>query len=128
MQVYDGASLIFSGFVTYVNNTSDVPGSYIFQVTCNDYTYVLDGVLIAAEYLNQSVGSIIADIITKVNAITTPFGVTFTGNNVDCPLLIDKIQFNYIQASKCLKKLADTYLYYWYVDYAKDIHFFSDFV
>jgi hypothetical protein len=126
VKMYDGATQIFGGFITYINQRIDGAGLFYYDCSCKDYTHLLDGVLIKSTYNTQSINAIIADIINQVNVFTTPFGVTYTTVNVNCPLVIDHIQFNYEQATKCLQQLAETYIYHWYVDYAKDIHFFAN--
>jgi len=109
---------IFGGVITRINKYLDTSGILVFDCECEDYTKFLDRKLVAKTYENQSVNDIISDI-------NDTYLTGFTINNVDCSTVIDFIAFNYITVSKSLAKLADLVHYDWYVDYDKDIHFFS---
>ncbi len=109
---------IFGGVITRVNKYLDTTGILVYDCECEDYTKFLDRKLVAKDYTNMSVN----DIISDINDI---YLTDFTINNVDCDLVIDYVAFNYITVSKALAKLANLVHFDWYVDYNKDIHFFS---
>ena len=109
---------IFGGVITRVNKYLDTTGILVYDCECEDYTKFLDRKLVAGTYENQSVNDII-------NNINNTYLTDFTINNVNCDTIIDFIAFNYITVSKALAKLADLVHFDWYVDYNKDIHFFS---
>lgn len=108
----------FGGFVTEISETILARLEYI-EVICKDYTYSLDRQLVSKVYTSQTVDAIISDLLTT-------FSSGFTDTNVNCPITIDKVQFNYLPISKCLEKLTELVGdFEWYVDYDKDIHFFA---
>lgn len=109
---------IFGGVITRVNKYLDTTGILVYDCECEDYTKFLDRKLVAGTYENQSVN----DIISNIN---DTYLTDFTIANVSCTNVIDFIAFNYITVSKALANLADLVHYDWYVDYNKDIHFFS---
>ncbi len=115
----DGAKE-FGGFIVGVQEKVAGRDLLIYEVTCKDYTHELDRQLVVETYSSTSVLHIIQDIAT--NYLTN-----FTLNNVNCDLVIDYIAFNYEQPSKCFQMLAELTGFEWYVDYDRDIHFFSKF-
>ena len=119
--VWDGDTKIFGGYVISVKEKIKRAEVLEYDVECKDYTYEMDRSLVVKSYENKTVAEIITDI--KNNYMPTGFTV----NNVKCDLIVDYIAFNYEQPSKCLQQLADLVNYNWYVDYDKDIHFFSKF-
>jgi len=90
--------------------------------------------LIAEWNMNEGTGSTIED--TAGSNDGTIYGATwstetpsiediFTVHNVNCSNVVNHIAFNYEQPSKCLQILAKLVGYDWYIDYDRDIHFFS---
>lgn len=119
VKLYDGATLIYGGYVVQTKEVVDGLLKY-YSVSCTDYSFDLDRQLVTEIYTGQTVDAIIADIATNYLS-------GFTVTNVNCPTVIDFIQFNYTTVSQCLKQLiARLGNFDWYVDYAKDIHFFAN--
>lgn len=114
-----GASKIFEGVVVEV--LEEIRGGILigWQIKCKDWTHTLDKKLVIKSYTNQTAAAIISDIITT-------YCPGFTTNNVVAPVNVASIKFNYEFVSKCLQQLSDLLDYDWYVDYDKDIHFFSE--
>jgi len=110
----------FAGYILEVQKSVRGKDFITYRVICEDYTGEMDRQRVVKAYSKQTVNDIIADI-------NTDYLSGFTLNNVNCPITIDYIAFNYEQPSKCLQMLADAVNYEWYVDYNKDIHFFSKF-
>jgi hypothetical protein len=117
--ILDGATKLFGGVIVTLDTVGNAHPSVIHQVTCIDYTRLLDKRLVTETYENMTIDAIIASI----KADFFPSG--FTINNVVAPILIESVTFNYKPVSKCLEELADLVGYDWYVDYDKDVHFFS---
>ena len=117
--LYDGSTKIFGGIVVTSDETIDGLLKY-FQVTCKDYTQIIDRLLVSAVYTNQTINYIIADIISR-------FTTGITGVNVNAPVTVATVTFNYLSVSQCLTKLTQLIGggYDWYIDYDKDIHFFQ---
>lgn len=117
--IMDGATKIFAGIIVTMDTIGNAFPSVVHQVSCVDYTRILDKRLVVETYENMTVDAIIADL--KVGYF--PSG--FTINNVNAPVLVESVTFNYKPISKCLEELADLIGYDWYVDYDKDVHMFS---
>jgi hypothetical protein len=116
--IQDGSTSIFGGRVTNITqlNLTNADG-IIFQLDCADYSIDLDSELVSQEYDGMTIGAIIADILTN-------FSSGFTGSTVSCGFTVTSIVFNQVPISQALKRLADLVQYDWYVDAAKDVHFF----
>lgn len=112
----DGVT-VFAGVIVKIKQS--VQGlRYTYDITCKDYTQYLDRLLVAERYENMTVEDIIADIITN-------YASGFTTANVACTQSVDTITFNRITVTECIERLSELTNYSWYVDYSKDIHFFS---
>jgi len=118
VSIYDGSTKIFGGVIISVTQSPTAgPSGIEYDVRCVDHTYTMDRILAARTYTNQTIGDIIADLIDS-------YAPTFTYANVSSTFLIEKIVFNQLPLSTCIKKLADIVSFDWYVDEAKDVHFF----
>jgi len=111
---------IFGGEITSAPKVATAPGALSFEyaITCSDYSVRLKKDLAIDVYENQLAGDIIKDLISKYNP-------EFSINNVQDGLNITHISFNYKNIFDCITELAELTGYEWYVDYNKDIHFFS---
>lgn len=119
IRMYDSSGQIFGGQVT--ETAATIEGLMLtYDITCVDWSYLLDGTLVAKNYSMMDPHDIVLDIIANFAA-----GKGFTTNHVQTGnFLVPSIKFNYEQPTKCLEKLAKTIGWEWYVDPAKDIHFF----
>jgi hypothetical protein len=118
VEIYDGSSKIFGGKIINVQTRPiSGPSGFIYDVDCVDHTYDMDKILASKTYESQTIKQIIDDLIS-----TYPSG--FTSNNVSSNFTVEKIVFNQVPISTCLKRLADIVNYDWYVDEDKDVHFF----
>lgn len=119
MEVWYQSSKVFGGTIVKITRRVEGAGIAIYDVTLKDYTQTLDRKLVAKEYTNQSPEAIITDI--KNTYLTG-----FTVNNVAVTgITVEYIYFDYVMPSRALQQLAELIGYDWYVDYDKDIHFFS---
>lgn len=110
--------VVFGGYITDVVQTQLAPGEYRYDVNCVDYSDLLRRSLVVEVYQSQPCLEIITDILTDYVA-----GVTYT--HVAAGPTINYISFNYKFPFDCVQELADLTGYDWYVDSAKDLHFFS---
>lgn len=119
VQMYDGASLIFAGNVSEIDTSIDGLLVY-YDVVAKDFIGLADSKVVAKAYSNQTGTQIVQDIFSTI--ITG-----FTTTNVNCPVLLDSITFNYLTIAQAMQRLvlAVGGGYDWYVDYAKDVHFFQ---
>jgi hypothetical protein len=108
----------FGGYVVQMNEIINGLQKEL-QVIVKDYSQILDRQLVSKIYIGQTATAIIQDLIATFTS-----GITTT--NVVAPIVIPKVVFNYLTVSECMKQLAKILSSYeWYIDYDKDIHFFS---
>ena len=117
--LHDGATKVFGGIV--IDTSDEIEGKLKFlSVNCKDFTHTLDRKLVARTYEGMTAEDIIDDIVSNF------VEAGFTTTNVNAPVVVEKIVFNYLTVSESLKKLAGMLGEWdWYVDYNKDIHFFQ---
>lgn len=119
IEILDGTTKVFAGTVISVKTEPISPASGVeINVRCVDHTYTMDKILASKTYEDQTIEYIIDDLLTS-------YAPGFTSVNVNSTFLIEKIVFNQIPISTCLKRLADLLSYDWYIDEDKDVHFFS---
>lgn len=114
-------STIFGGVVARINEKIKASTILTYRVECIDYSQYLKRHLVTERYENMTVSAIVADMVT--NYTTAGDGITKT--NTTSTLTIESITFNRLTVADSLQKLADAINYVWYIDYDKDIHFFS---
>lgn len=112
-------SRVFGGIIVERDQRSISYGVADWTFICDDYTRLLDRRLIPNTYENVTVNEILADI----QANYMPAGFTVSG--VNCPVQVKYVRFNYVPISKAIEQLAEITGYDWFVDYNKDINFFS---
>jgi hypothetical protein len=110
---------IFGGVITSVEARPTAYSNIEYAIKCSDYARIMDAHLVAETYENMTVNAIIADLV----ATWFPAGV-FTTVNVNAPVVVKYVQFNYLPGTEVMNRLAELTGYDWYVDYNKDIHFF----
>ena len=99
----------------------DLPGQVVEGIIpCVDYNQIADRHLVARVYENQTLGAIVADIVTQDLA-----GEGITTTNVQSGPTISKAAFNYRTVAEAFNDLSQLTGYDWYIDYYKDLHFFS---
>lgn len=117
--IYDGATKIFGGIITQIQSKPQAFHLVNHQITCQDYTRLLDHKLVPDAFTNKTVDEIIATLAANY------FPAGFTITNVDAPVMVSYVSFNYRPLAVCLQDLANMINYDWYVDYDKDVHFFA---
>jgi hypothetical protein len=119
IELYDSTGLIWAGTVTETEAT--IEGLMLtWQITCTDWGYYFNGVLVKKNYAQMDPHDIVVDIVENFAA-----GKGFTTNHVQVGnFLIPSIKFNYQQPSKALQSLANLIGWDWYIDPNQDIHFF----
>jgi hypothetical protein len=116
--VTDGTNRKFAGIVI---GTTLIDSLYnIWDVQGYDYSKQLDQRLVVENYTNKTGDYIVNDIITKY--VDSSF--TSTGVETGAPV-IDFEQFNYIKVSEAIIRICERIGWQFYVDYNKDIKFFS---
>jgi len=112
----DGIS-IFGGQIVDLAESVNGLVEYV-DINAKDYAFDMDKKLVVEVFESMTVDDIIADI--KASYLDSGYDLT----NVDCPVTINYIAFNYEYPSKCLQQLAQITNYDWYVDSTKKIYFF----
>lgn len=117
VEVIEDGTTLFLGQIIEVHES--IEGKLeTFDCVCKDLSFDMDRKLIIKIYENMSVNSIIADMVAT-------FIPGYTTTNVNCPIVINYIAFNYEYPSKCLQQLAQITNYDWYVDDNYNIFFFQ---
>jgi len=109
---------IFGGVIVRIDERTIGNGIIEYDVTCNDYSQYLKREIVTERYTNKTAEEIIDDIIAD-------HASGFTTTNVQTGPTLASISFNRVTVADCLQKLAKAIGYAWYVDYARDIHFFA---
>lgn len=117
----DGSSgsLTLTGGYEYEITAGD---SIVFEVSSATVTFTPSGDPEKCFLIqNVSVTEIATDIIARYCTGFTSTGVELNGPPVEY------IPFDYMRPSECFKKLADYCGWHWYIDYDKDVKFFSEY-
>ena len=91
-----------------------------FDITCVDYNQLCDRYTVAQVYDNMTLKDIVEDIVD-----TALSGESVTYTNVETGPTITKAVFNYKTVTQCFNELSNLAGMDWYIDYDKDLHFFS---
>jgi len=116
--ISEDGTKIFGGVIVKSVERLEGGNTIVYDIQASDYTRLADRKLVGESYENKTVKEIITDIVSDYLS-------GFTITNVNCDVEIDYIAFNYEPFSQCLQRLAKLVGYDWYIDYDKDIHFFS---
>lgn len=115
----DSGTKIFGGYIITMQSEARKGAMVIYNVTCVDYTRLMDRNLVNENYSSVTDQALINNIIQ-----TYCQGLGITGTNVVLGVTISQLQFNYVQFSKAMRILCDVTGRNWYIDYNKDIHYF----
>jgi hypothetical protein len=114
-------STLFGGTITEIDTIVDGQKGGILlvdQVTCTDFGFNMNGLLVVQSYTATDPGTIVKNIVST-------YCSGFTTNNVNLAgYTIPSIKFNYEPVTKCIEAIAKQIGWDWYVDSAKDVHFF----
>ena len=114
-----GSARVFGGVIVELEQNALTYGLVRWEVSCQDYTRLLDRRLVPDVYTNMTANEIIADLADRY------FPSDFTTGGVDADVVVRAVSFNYKPLSKCLDELANMIGYDWYVDYHKVLYFFK---
>ena len=122
--IVESATTRFGGTIEKYTEGDDggAGNQHEIAVTCVDYSQLCDKRLVAATYeeADQTEGDIVTDIVTNY---LTDEGVTTT--NVETGKKVVKAVFPYVTVTSALDELAAIGGKQWYVDYDKDLHYFT---
>lgn len=114
----DAAHILFAGHILELTQIyEDIEANVAYDLTCIDYTWLLDRRLVTATYTSTSATAIAQALITDNTS-------GFTSTHVEAGLAtIDEITFTLTPVSECLNQLARRGGWYWLIDPDKDLHF-----
>ena len=126
IQIYlgaiDPAYQVFGGQIATREQYAefDVPKHVRYDLTCVDFTRLLDARKVSKVYGEQSATAIVVDLIAS-------FAPSITAHNVEAglPTVAGGMTFTFEDVGTALSRLATAIGAYWYVDYAADVHFFT---
>ncbi|MGM2624257.1 hypothetical protein HB667_26795 [Bacillus cereus] len=108
----------FGGVVVEVRET--VEGTSLqYEVSCKSYVHWLDRHLVTAWYQEQEPSAVVSQIVKQSAPGFTTYNVRKSNTTV-----IPQY-FDYRKVSDSIKSVADQIEWGWYVDYYKDVHFYS---
>lgn len=117
----DDDSILFGGYILTVEMSKQQSGGAVQSVVrCVDYARLLDQNVVHQTYEDMTDKEIIEAIVNEYCA-----GLDITTTNVEEGVTIEQISFNYVQPSQAIRRIADLTGRNWYIDYNKDVHYFS---
>jgi hypothetical protein len=116
----DTAHMLFAGHILEVTQVyEELQANVAYDITCIDYTWLLDRTLVTATYTSESATTIAQDLIS---IYTSGFTSTGVESGLDT---IDEITFTRTPVSDCLTQLAKRGGWYWVIDASKNLRFGS---
>lgn len=109
---------IFGGSILALETSVEARPTVRFSVECVDFSYQLDRRLVTERYTGFTAQEIIEDLVVA-------YAPTYTTTGVSASVDISTIAFNRLTLSECFDKLAKLTNHLWYVDYYKNVYFFS---
>jgi len=117
---YDTEHYLFVGQILTVKQIyeAEKPANVAYDLSCISHEWLLNRRQVTKRYTNQIASEIVRDLIAN-------FAVGYTAVHVVTELpIIDEITFTNEDVSAALDRLARRVGGYWYIDNAKDVHFF----
>ena len=114
----NGGTKEFGGTIDEVTEEDFGPQRLRYAVNARDYTYLFDKYLVVEEYAA-------ANASATVTSIVTSYTTGFTTTNVQAAPGVGAQTFDYVEPSQAVRQLADLVGYGFYIDYDKDVHFYS---
>jgi len=112
--------LLFAGHIREVTQIyeGDNPANIAYDLSCIDYTWLLNRRKVIKYYPSQSATAVVLDLIAS-------FTSGFTTTNVVAGLpTIDAMTFTNEDMDDALTRIVRAIGGYWYIDYLKDLHVF----
>jgi len=122
IEMFEGATKVFGGKIVDIEETVEASQLEKIRIMCKDHAHEMDSRLVIRTFTDKTINEIIDEIKTDF----LPAG--FTTTQVDAPITIGFVAFNYEQPSKVFQQLAELVAFDWFVDPDKDIFFKAKFV
>lgn len=123
VKIADTSGTIFGGTVTEMEKMiRRQQGGILIEIkfTVTDYGFALDSKLVKTSYADMDPADIVANLVTNFG----PGGYDTSTYVQRGGFTIKSIKFNYEQLTKCIEALAQQIGWDWYIDSAKNVHFF----
>jgi hypothetical protein len=117
-KVINGAEDEFAGVMATAKEKQIDPVTMQWACISNNYKQWFDRHLVAEDYPQQA-----ADAILK--AMVQAYCPGFSTNHVQAAPVVPEQKYDYKAPSQNTKNLANLLSWQWYIDYSKDVHFFS---
>lgn len=117
VKVLNGGNPEFAGILATVKEVEQDPNTFEYQVVGGNYKQWFDRHLVSDFYAQQN-----ADAIVK--SIVSVYCPGFTTNNVQSAPVVAARNIDYKTPSSSIKALTNLLAWNFYIDYAKDVHFF----
>lgn len=121
IRIYDGADVVFGGFIVRVVQRVEQGPIVIYECDLKNKVHALDYKLVNVSYENETAHDIIDSIVAGFSGP----GITTTNVEDDPSLIVTSIVFNNVPPSEAIQQIADLFGKEWYVDEEGDINFFS---
>jgi len=119
----NASDLIFGGTITSVESVYEgVTRNRAWRVSCEDYTNALNRRKVRRRYAQQSATAIALDLMAR----DAPPGFATTGIVAGLPTIEGGIDFTDEDFVQCFARLAERIGGYWYVDYARAVHLYTE--
>jgi hypothetical protein len=111
---------VYSGIIDEFDEEKWTSIANKFSISCVNLSDIFERTIVFGSYDSYAAGDIIKDLVSIFFAAE---GITTT--NVEDGPVLPLIEFNYIAMSDALNDLAAYSGLSWYIDFNKDIHFYS---
>lgn len=122
--------ILFGGLVSTPELERLSPNLNRWNLSCRDYTYFPDNVIVAAQYLAMTADDIILDLVNHQSASGIIAQPTSMGGFISPGPVIPAVQINYITLSQALNLIGQlastTTSYAWYIDEGLNLHWFDE--
>jgi len=122
--------LIFGGVISSVTERMLNPTSFLYTIEAVDWTRFFDRRLVNETYVDQKAEDIVKAIIK-----TYTYGIDPDGRKIELfgyqkyvkssGITIPTITFDHVHPSACISEVAEKIGWSWYIDFEKEVHFFS---
>lgn len=120
IEVLDGATKVFAGFLEMPNLAPIGPNVGRFTIDAVDNCYLADKRIVAASYVNQTAGFIVRDL---KDDFLEPEGVDVSDAQIQDGPTIEQAIFNYVRVSDAIAALAEKANFWWRIDADRVLHF-----
>jgi hypothetical protein len=109
----------FAGTILDPQEEMYTPNTFVYHITCTDYTYYFNKTLVTNTYSGYTIGNIAIDIVNNhtTGGFTTS-NITATGSS----FFLTSKKFDHMYPSKCMDWLAASTGLQWWIDYYKNVN------